>query len=137
MSIITNACLLLMYFTNTGFEDKSAWEAFFLMIAPFIVWFFGIWAKKKELKGKMTFKQGLIEGLKISLVYAIISPFVFMFHYLFINPSLVQYAKEVYKMTNSPDLVVIVVDMIAQFFGAIIFGTIYAAIISFFLKTKN
>lgn len=138
MTGVIAVCLFIMEVTgqNKSFEHSPI-VFFFTAIAPAIIWFFGIRAKKKSLKGKLTFKQGLSEGFKISLVYGIASPFVFLFYYLFINPEIVEYVKEVYQMKNASDAMVIGVDLGSQFVGAVVFGTIYGAIISLFLKTKK
>lgn len=138
MSAIVAACLLLMELTgqNQTFDNKSLFQIIFMFIAPIFVWFFGIKERKQELKGKLTWKQGLTQGFKISLVYGIVSPFVFFIYYTLINPSIISFVAQTYGLTGQPDALVIAFDMGAQFVFALFFGTIYAAIISFFLKTK-
>ncbi len=138
MAGVTIICLLLMEITgqNESF-DKSPIATFFIFIAPLIVWFFGIRAKKKKLKNKLTFKKGLAEGFRISLAYAIISPFIFLIYYLVINPDILTYVGQTYGLQTTSKVLIVLVDMIAQFIGAIVFGTIYAAIISFALKSKK
>lgn len=139
MCVVLLACLMIMEITrqNESFDGKYPIQFFFMMIAPAIVWFWGIYAKKKMNKNKLTFKQGLNEGFRISLVYAIISPFIFLAYYTFVNPQIVNSVKEMYKMSGEPNSTVIAVDMTVQFISAIIFGTIYGAIISLFLKFKS
>lgn len=107
-----------------------------MFIAPAIVWYFGIRAKKKANKGKLNFKQGITEGFKISLVYGLISPFIFLSFYI-LNPVIIDYVKKVYNMTNQSTYIVITVDMIAQFISSIAFGTVYAAIITLLLRSKK
>jgi hypothetical protein len=128
-------CLLYMYLSGSGFDNKSPLFIFVSFIAPAFVWYFGIREKKKLLKNKITFKQGLKEGFKISLVFGIVSPFIFLAYY-FVNPVALDYVRSTYGLTQSPTIVAILIDMAAQFISAVIFGTIYGAIISFFLKTK-
>lgn len=139
MCAVLLVCLCLMEITgqNQSFDNKSPFQFIFMFIAPFVVWWLGIAAKKKLLKNKMTFKQGLSEGFKISLAYGIVSPFIFLFYYVFINPDIVAYVKVAYNLSEAQDAVVIGVDMLAQLIAAIVFGTLYAAIISLFLKSKN
>lgn len=139
MSAVLVLCLALMELTgqNHSFDNKSPFQAIFMFIAPAVVWYFGINLKKKTLNGKMTFKQGLLEGFKISLVYAIVSPFIFMLYYLLINPEILNSIRTIYNLKGTSDALIIGVDMLTQFITAIIFGTIYAAIISMFLKTKS
>lgn len=138
MSAVVVGCLVIMEVTgqNKTF-DQSPIAHFFTMIAPIVVWFFGIRAKKKLQKGKLTYKQGLMEGFKIALVYGLISPFIFLFYYLFINPEILNAVRTVYQLNGATNEMVIGVDMFAQFLAAIIGGTIYGAIISLFLKTKT
>lgn len=139
MSAVTAVCLMLMEITgqNQSFDAKSPFQIIFLFIAPAVVWYFGIKAKKQMLGGKLTFKQGLSEGFKISVVYGLTSPFVFLIYYLFINPQILEYVRTSYGLANASNTMVIAVDMVAQVISALIFGTIYAAIITLFLKTKN
>lgn len=138
LSLITIICLGGMELTgqNQNF-DKSPIGTFLTFISPGIILYFGINAKKKSQKNKLSFKQGVTEGFKISLVYAIISPFIFLIYYLFINPAIIEYLKAAYQLGNVSTNMAITVDMLAQFFSATIFGTIYAAIITFYLKTTG
>lgn len=136
MCAVILACLIYMSITGVEFSEKSPIVMLFTFIAPFIIWFLGIKEYKKSLKGKMTFKQGTIQGFKISLVYATVSPFIFMVFY-FINPSLLEYARTAYGLTTATDNVVIAVDMLIQFVAAIVGGTVYGAILSIFLKSKK
>lgn len=139
MCAIIAGCLLLMELTgqNQAFDMKSPFQTFFMMIAPFIVWYLGIRARKNIQRGKLTFKEGVMEGFKISLVYALTSPFIFLLYYVLINPAIIPWIKEAYGMQSAPDAGVIAVDMTAQCIAATLFGTLYAAIISFFLKSKS
>ena len=139
MSGVTVLCLLLMQITgqNQTFDNKSPIQLIAQFVAPLIVWFFGIKARKKELKNKLTYKQGLLEGFKISLVYAIVSPFIFMFYYLFINPAILESVRKIYHLTNTSDAMIIGSDMLAQFIAALIFGTIISAVLATYLKTKS
>lgn len=116
------------------FPGQSPFEMFVITIIPFVVWFFGIKSKKKLQKGKLTFKQGVIEGFKISLTFGIVSPFIFAAYYLFVNPEIVSFIRDAYGIYNASFTTVVIADMVSQLLFSLIFGTIYAAIISFFLK---
>ena len=48
-----------------------------------------------------------------------------------------KYVRDTYGMQDATDTILILIDMIAQSVSAIIFGTIYAVIIAFFLKNKS
>ncbi len=138
MSAITIGCFFLMEVTgqNKSFDGKSPFQMLFMFVAPFVVWTMGIGTLKKNQNGKLTFKQGLFEGYKISLLYGILSPFIFAFYYLFINPTIVESVRDMYGLKNMSLQAVIGIDMIAQFISSVVFGTIYSAIISYFLKKK-
>lgn len=138
MTGVIAVCLIIMEITgeNKSF-NHSPLAFFFTAIAPAVIWFFGIRAKKKLLKGKLTIRQGIVEGFKISLVYGLVSPLVFLFYYLFINPEIIENVKATYQMTNVSDAMIIGIDMGVQFVAAVIFGTIYGAIISLFIKSKK
>lgn len=132
-------CITLMEITgqNESFENKSPIFLIYQFIVPAIVWTLGIRAKKKELGGKLTFGQGLKEGFKISLVFGLISPFIFALYYLLVNPEILEYVKKSYNLTQASDEFTIGVDMILQFLFSLIFGTLYSIIISLFLRTKK
>lgn len=119
------------------FPGQSPFEMFVITVIPFVVWFFGIKSKKKLQKGKLTFKQGVLEGFKISLTFGIVSPFIFAAYYLFVNPEIVSFVRDAYGIYDASFGTVILADMISQFLFSIIFGTIYAAIISLFLKSRS
>lgn len=139
MCLVVIACLLYMELSgqNQSFDQKSPLIVFLMFVAPFIIWFLGLRSYKKLLGGKMTWKQGIIEGFKISLVFGIVSPVIFLFYYLVINPEIVEWVRMTYQMQGYSNAVVIGSDLLGQFLSAVIFGTIYATIISFFLKSKS
>lgn len=131
-------CLLLMYFSNdySKMQNPSSIGGVISVIAPLVIYFLGIKAKRKELGGKLSLKQGVNESFKISLVAGLTSPFVFLIFYLFFNPGLIEYARNAYGMTGASDTVVVTVDLLVQLIGSVVFGTIFGSIISFFLKNK-
>lgn len=137
MCAVLIICLASIELTgNNQNFDKSPLVAIWTFIAPFIIWFLGIRAKKKAQKGKLTFKQGFFEGLKISVVFGIISPFIFLGYYVIINPEILEYVKGAYGLSNQPNEIVILVDLGAQFISSIIGGGLYSALIAFILKSK-
>jgi len=139
MSKATALFVLFMHFTGqyTNMKEKSPLEMIFIIFVPIIVWYLGIKARKKELKGKLTFKQGFVAGVKISIVFAITSPFVFLLYYTLVNPSMIDFMKKEYMMPNATTGQIIAFDMLVQFLAALVMGSIYGAIISLFLKTKK
>lgn len=122
---------------NQSFNDKSPVFMIYQFIAPLVVWYFGLKSYKKMHKGMMTFKQGVAEGFRMSLVFAITSPIIFTSYYLFINPEILISVKAAYGMPDATNALIITVDMTAQVIAAIIGGTIYAAIASLILRTRK
>lgn len=135
MCFVVIVCLALMELTgnNQSFEKVPILMGI-QMLMPLVIWYCGIKDKKDLQKGKISFKEGVTEGFKISLIFAALSPFVFMLYYFFINPEIVT---KTYNQPTSSFAQIVVIDMILQFISALVFGTLYAAIISFFLKTKK
>lgn len=141
MSGLTALFLLFRHFTG-GYSNideigKSPLELLFIVFVPIAVWTLGIQAKKKEQKGKITYKQALVEGIKIALVYGITSPFVYVAYYIFLNPGMADYMRREYGMPNASFEMVILFDSVVQFIAALLGGTIYTAVLSFFLKSKS
>lgn len=139
MTTLTAGCLLVMEVTgkNQTFDSKSFLQLLYQIVTPLIVWFFGIKARKTRQKNKLTFAQGFQEGMLISITYAFTSPIVFLIYYLFINPGIVNYVAKVYGLTQASRASVIGIDLGLAFLMAILFGALYSAIFSFFLKNKK
>ncbi len=139
MSGAIASCLLLMYVSGdySKMQGTSIEGSIVSLALPLIVYTLGIHARKRAQKGKLTFKDGVKEGFKISVVAAITSPFVFLLFYVFFNPNLVDYAREIYRMQGQSDGMVVAVDMIVQFIGSIVIGLVYSAVISLFLKNRS
>jgi hypothetical protein len=136
MCAVIVACLIIMSASGTGFDNKSPVLALGTFIAPFIIWYLGLKARKQQLKGKLTYKEGIAESFRISLAYGVISPFIFMIYY-FINPAALTYVKTAYGMPTATDALIILMDMAIQFIASLIGGTVYGAILSLFLKSKK
>lgn len=138
MSSVLVICLLIMHITGhySSFQTGTVLDAIFVL-APFVVWLFGLLAYRKELKNNMTFKQGWSEGIRISLVFGAVSPFIFMIYYVFFNPGVLSYVRDTYGLNGASNTTVIIVDMLAQAIGSIVMGTVYTAILAFFLKSTK
>ena len=139
MSALNAVYVLFMHFTGQyGPEyEVNPLDLLFIIIVPLIVWYIGVKAKKAEKKGKLSFRDGVKEGFQIALVYGLTSPFVYAIYYLLINPSIVESLKPEYGMPDVSNMQIVLVDMLAQFVSAIIFGTVYGAILSHFLKSTS
>lgn len=138
MTGIIALCLLFMEVTgqNKSFDSKSPLLMLLMQGAPLLIWFFGIRSKKKQLKNKLTIREGVMEGLMISLFFGVFSSLVFVFYYLFINSAILASVKQVYRMPQATNTIIIAVDVVAQFIFSLLFGAIYSAIVSYFLRTK-
>lgn len=133
-------CLAIMELTGNNQSFEQAGTIMFIgqMLLPLSVWYLAISKKKKEQSGKLSFKEGFVEGFKITVLFALISPFVFVLYYQFINPEIVNSVRDGYMMSADTERnTVIIVDMLTQCISALIFGSIYSAIISFFVRTKK
>ena len=138
MSLVVVVCLLIMHWTGeyTSFDQGGTLDLVFLL-SPFVLWLLGLLSYKKKLHNQMSFKQGLAEGVRISLVFGILSPFIFMGYYLLLNPAILDYVSRSYGMTDSSITSVILVDMTVQFVGVMVLGTVYTSVLSFFLKSRK
>lgn len=139
MCLVLIGCLSYMEITglNTSFDAKGPSGLVLMFIGPILIWFLGIRAKKVQQGGRITFKEGLQEAFRISLAYAIISPFIFLAYYVFINPEILDYVRSAYNLEGVSTAIIIVADMVAQFLSAIVFGTAIGAVIAFILRTRT
>jgi arginine exporter protein ArgO len=139
MTALTAGCLIIMEVTgkNQTLDSKSFLQTMYQIGTPLLVWYFGIRARRSRQKGKLTYKQGFQEGMKITLTYVLTSPFVFLLYYTVINPEFVNYARTVYHLPSSPAAVVIATDLGMAAVIALLFGTLYSAIFPLFLKKKK
>lgn len=135
--VIFALCMMELTGQNRSFDSKSPLQIFLLFIAPFIITWLGISQKRKSLKNKINFKKGFTEGFKIFLAFGVLSSLIYLAYYTFINPQIVDSLQTSYGLFDSPFEVVVAFDMFMQFISAIIFGSIYSAIIALLLRTKK
>ena len=93
----------------------------------------GMLARKKELNGNLSFKEGLKIGMAISLVYAVSACLFFMIEYLVAGPKLLLSEA---GSTNEPMWQVATFAYAGLFFGSLIFGLIYSTVIAFFIARR-
>jgi hypothetical protein len=137
MTVLTGLWLMTMHFL--GFYDNredivNVYDLAFIVVVPLVVWYFGLTEYRKSRGGKLSLKEGILQGFKISLVYGVLSPFAYLKYYLLFNPNLVEFMRQEYGLLDASVSQVYITDMIVQFVSAIIGGTLYGSIISFFLK---
>jgi hypothetical protein len=136
LNVITVIALALMELSghNQSYEPHSFLFIAYQFIIPVIVWYLGIRAKKKQLKNKLTFRQGMIEGILIGLVFGLTSPFIFMFYYIYINPGIVEWIRH---GSQDPTWLVIGKDMLLSLIVCFVTSLILSPPISFLLMTKK
>lgn len=131
---IMTICISIMVYRGGNFETMNSTQAVLMTFMPLGILFAGLLSYRKKHKNKLTFNQGVKEGFKISLVHAIASPIVFAFFYIFIDPTMLDYARKVYNMPDSPIQFVMTFDLFVQFVASLIFGIIYSAIAAVSLR---
>jgi hypothetical protein len=95
--------------------------------------FLGMRARKRELGGALSFKEGLKTGMAISLVYAISACVFFMIEYLVAGPKLLLSEA---GPQNGPLWQVAAIAYAGLFLGSLLFGLIYSTLIAFFLARR-
>lgn len=139
LSCFTIVCLVLMEVNgnNQSFNSGAWYQVLFMTIAPAVVLFFGIRTKRAILDGVMSFKQGFREGMMISLLFGIISAFVFLSYYQWFNRGILESVRDAYGMVGASDGKVIIIDMVLQVVFALVFGAIVSSLSSLILKRSK
>lgn len=94
-------------------------------------------------KGKMTWKQGFLSGVVLSIVISILSPLVQYISYTFISPNfftnIIKYAidHKVQTQVQAEAYFSIKSYILQGLFGSLSMGVITAAIVAYFLKNKK
>ena len=93
----------------------------------------GMRTRKEELNGNLRFKEGLKTGMGISLVYAISACLFFIIEFLVAGPKLLMSGA---GASTEPMWKVAAFAYAGLFFGSLIFGMIYSAIIAAFVARR-
>jgi hypothetical protein len=138
-TVVFMVCLLLLDISGNDYFLQEAGPTLtsILLILPILLWYFGIRAKKRQNGNHLAFRQGVKEGYKIALVFALSSPFAFLLYYLILNVGTLTGLGKAVRIEEVPSVLAIVADMMVQFWGIIIFGTMYGILVSAFLKSKK
>ena len=124
--------------------DKQSIYTNLFAIVAIGIFFMAIKEKKNVFfKGNMSWKQGFISGVILSIVIAVLSPIVQYITFTFISPdffrNIIKYAVE--NKVQTQEQAEIYFSLKSYFlqgiFGSLSMGVITAAIVSLFLKTKN
>lgn len=103
---------------------------------------FALREKRKQLGGTMTWQQGFISGLIISVIIAILSPLSQWITHTFISPeyfpNVIRYAVENGKSTREEAEAYFNLRsyILQSAIGGLVMGVITAAIVSLFVKRK-
>lgn len=109
---------------------------FLSVVIPIFFLYKGLKAKLAK-EGKLSYKEKVAEGARISFVTAATSPFVFLAYYMLINPKVIEYAKQVYNMPNASFAQVVLRDLNVQFISSFVGGVIFSLFIAFFVRPKK
>ena len=103
-------------------------------VTAIIAIFLGMSARKRELNGRLGFKDGVKTGMAISLVYAVSACLFFMIEYLVAGPELLMSEG---NPQNRPLWQVAVLAYAGLFFGSLFFGLIYSTVIASLLAKRR
>jgi hypothetical protein len=103
-------------------------------VAQIIAILLGTIRRKRELAEQLPFKEGVKTGLGISFVYALTSCLFFAVEYLIAGPKLLMSEA---GASDRPLWQTAAMAYAGLFLGSIIFGLIYATLISFFLARRR
>ncbi len=117
-----------------GDSSASAFAPIAYNLAAICALFLGIIRRKNEANGQLSFKDGVITGLGIVLVYATASCLFFVGEYLIAGPKLLLTEP---GAAERPLWKTAVLAYAGLFFGSLIFGLVYSTLISFFLSRRR
>lgn len=130
--------ILVMFSLGHYGDTKSELSSldYLSIIVPILGFYFGIRAERNKNNGILTFGNGFIIGLYISIVYAILSTLLFLIYYKFIDIDSLKFAAKYYGMEDAPINKVLLMDLGVQLVSSLVIGLILSVMFSFILK-KN
>ncbi|HVQ38320.1 MAG TPA: DUF4199 family protein [Pyrinomonadaceae bacterium] len=133
-AVVVAWVVIVRFLMGVGADSRANLIAPILFnLAAIVAILLGIRARKYELDGRMSFKEGLKTGMKISLVYAASSCLFFIIEFLVAGPKLLLSEA---GPQSGPMWQVAAGAYAGLFFGSLVSGLIYSAIISFFLASR-
>jgi hypothetical protein len=103
-------------------------------VAQIVAIFLGMIRRKNDAGGELSFKDGLKTGIGISFVYAASTCLFFIIEYLISGPKLLLAEA---GASDRPLWQTAAMAFTGLFLGSLIFGVIYATVISFFLARRR
>lgn len=124
--------------------DKHSTYSLFIAPIAIAIYVFALLDKKRNFYGgKMSYKQGLIVGLIITLVVVILSPLSQYITSTFITPdyfkNVIEYSVSSGQMQReaAEDYFNLQSYMIQSVIGAAVMGVITSAVVAFFVRSKS
>jgi uncharacterized protein DUF4199 len=134
-AVVVAWVLIVRFLMGVGADSKANVIAPILFnLAAIVAIYLGMTARKKELRGELSFKEGVKTGMMISLVYATSACLFFMIEFIVAGPKLLLSDA---GPQAGPIWQVVAIAYSGLFFGSILFGLIYSTIISFFIARRN
>lgn len=147
--IIFSVVSLLWMFLEKGLgwhDENIAQHAIYtniFAIVAILLYVFALLDKRKNFyNGKMTWTQGFVSGIIISVVVAILSPLAQYITHEFITPdyftNVIDYSVESGAMTReaAEEYFNLKSYIIQSFFFALVVGVVTSAIVAFFVRRK-
>lgn len=146
--IFTLALLLWMFFEKSmGWHDEhiakhSIYTNFFAIIAIGLYVLALLDKRKNFYDGKISWSQGFISGIVVSVIVALLSPLAQYITSEFITPAyfenVINYAVETGNMTreNAEAYFNLKSYILQSFFMALVMGVVTSAIVAWFVKKK-
>jgi hypothetical protein len=103
-------------------------------LTAFVAIYLGVRARKEELAGDLSFKDGLNTGMSISLVYALTSSLFFAILLFVMGPRLLAHEP---TALGAPVWQVAALAFAGMLVGSFVFGVIYSTVISFMLAKRR
>lgn len=134
-AIVVGWVVIVRLLMGVGGDSKANVIAPILFnLAAILAIYLGMKARKNELRGELSFKEGLKIGMAISFVYALSACIFFLIEYLVAGPKLL--LSEAGPQTG-PMWQVAAKAYAGLFFGSLLFGLIYSTVISFFIARRQ
>lgn len=146
--IFTIAMLLWMLFEKTlGWHDEKIADHYWLTLLFFPIGIFMTVLVMREKRrrmysGKLTWMQGFLTGLKMSVFVALLSPLAQYITHNYITPeyfnNVIDYSvtNDLMTMKKANEVFNFNSYMLQSFFGALIGGIITSAIVAIFMRRK-
>ena len=133
-AVVVGWIVVVRFLMDVGPDSKANVIAPILFnVAAIVAILLAMKARKNELDGDLSFKEGLKTGMGVSLVYAISACLFFMIEFLVAGPKLL--LSEAGPRVG-PMWQVAAIAYAGLFFGSLFFGLIYSTVIAFFIARR-